>query len=123
MDRILGSRPIPDAKVHGQVVNWLEGIEAECVNGPPNFSHYIGILQAQRKAGEEPSSALVRRMYMVDARQALFAMMDAYQIKEPQIIKPLRWADHVVGEVLWRKQWQFELGNDTLNQATTELTK
>ncbi|MHB1156732.1 MAG: hypothetical protein ACYC26_07820 [Phycisphaerales bacterium] len=111
----------PDPKLHKQIQDWLRGAEAENREGPPNFSYYVGILLQRRMTGESLPAGLIRHMYETDPHEALFSLVKASEINDPAEIKALRWSDHLVKEVLWRKHWGFEIDDKILVAAKSEL--
>lgn len=112
----------PDPDIRKGVKETLAEIEAECDRGSPNFSAYTTLLQNRKRAGEKLPAALIRHMYLVDAREALSSMEEATEAST-EMRRALTWSDHVVGEVLWRKQRQYELDGAAVRNANTELEK
>jgi hypothetical protein len=62
-------------------------------------------------------------MYASDPGSALIAMMRAYQLRDPAEIKSIRWAEHVVSELFWRRRYGFVDGKAVDPVAISELDK
>jgi len=103
--------------------NLLAGYEDQSVERPPDFSAYRGIIEADVLAGRAPQASLVRRMYTIDPGSALIAMMRAYQVHDPEAIKSIRWTEHVVAELLWKRRYGFADATVAGPEAVAELEK
>lgn len=95
------------AGVREVVARLLVGYEDRSATRPPDFSAYRDAIEADVRAGREPRHSLVRLMYTSDAGTALLTMVRACQLRDPEEIKPILWAEHVVSDLLWRRRYGF----------------
>jgi hypothetical protein len=112
----------PDADQRGQVESWLRHIEPPHLDQIEGFIEYTIFLRDRRSADEPLPAGLIRHMYSLDPWRALFTMASVYRISAEQL-KSLRWSDHLVQEVLWRRTHDFPVDAATTNTALAELTR
>ncbi|HKQ47912.1 MAG TPA: hypothetical protein VJZ71_07585 [Phycisphaerae bacterium] len=96
-----------DDTVTAMVQDLLRGYEDRSATRPPDFSAYRALIEADVRAGREPQTSLVKFMYESEPGTALQTMVRACQLRKPEEIKPLLWAEHVVAELLWKRQYGF----------------
>ena len=111
-----------DAEVAKSIRNILGGLEKRAAGRRPDFSLYRGIIAERVRHGEALPLALIRYMYDADAGMAMLALMRAHQLREPDAIKRLLWAEHVVSNVLWKQQHGFLKPTEIEAAATEELS-
>lgn len=122
LQRALGgylSTPNPEHR--REIEDILRGAETED-RQVPSFEGYVRLLRHRRNAGVPLPAALIRRMYAVDPQQALFSLMRVDGL-EPETRKELTWSDHVVYEVVWRREHEFDIDERTLAAAKAELER
>jgi len=89
--------------------------------GTPDFSHYRSVLDSyQRTRGYIPIE-LVRYMFRRSPGQTLLVCMRLYAEDYMQMWKPVTWAEHVVGEVLWKQEHAFLKPNEIEPAAAEQL--
>ncbi len=90
----------------------------------PIYSEFDSYLRA-RKA--EPPLPLFEIMYQGSPGDALMTMLRVYaedgQTVRPETVKLLKWAEHVVSDVLWKQQHGFLKPNEVEPAAVEELEK
>lgn len=106
-----------DEAILSNVRNLLRGLEDHSATRPPDFSAYRAIIEADTRAGREPQTSLVRFMYDSDPGVALQTMVRACQLRDPDEIKPILWAEHVVAELFWKRRYGF-VERDFVDGAT-----
>ncbi len=108
-----------DPAVRDVVGRLLKGYEDRSPTRPPDFSAYRAVVEAEVRAGREPRPSLVRFMYASDAGAALLAMIRAHQLRDPEEIKPILWAEHVVSELMWLRRYGF-IERDAVDPAALQ---
>lgn len=103
--------------IRSNVESLLRGLEDQSATRPPDFSAYRAIIEADTRAGREPQNSLVRFMYDSDPGVALQTLVRAFQLRDPDEIKPILWAEHVVAELLWKRRYGF-VERDFVDNAT-----
>ncbi len=93
--------------ISGKARELLRHYEDRSASRPPDFSSYRAFVEARIRAGGEPSFELVRFMYESDPGVALLTLVRGYRLREPAEIRPILWAEHVVADLLWRRQHGF----------------
>lgn len=101
----------------------LRGYEDGSAVRLPNYSIYHAILEVDFRAGREPRASLVKFMYEGDPGVALLTMMRASQMRDPAELKPILWAEHVVADLLWRRQFGFVKVDAVEQPVVSELDK
>jgi hypothetical protein len=101
----------------------LAGYEDQSVTRGPDFSAYRAIIEVDVMAGREPQGSLVGFMYESDPGVALRTMVRAMQLRRPEEIKPILWGEHVVAELLWKRQYGFMKPTDVDGAAVEQLEK
>ena len=99
----------------------LHGYEDRSATRPPDFSSYRAIIETAVRAGKEPSNSLVRFMYETDPGTALLTMMRGYQLRDPNEMKPILWAEHVIADMFWKRQFGFLVPQEVPAAALDEL--
>jgi len=107
-------------RIAGQL---LTGFEDRSAERPPDFSAYRAIIEADVVANREPQRSLVRFMYESDAGSALIAMMRAHQLRDPEEIRSIRWAEHVIADLFWRQRFGFSDLKSAEASAVEQLEK
>jgi len=101
----------------------LRGYEDRSALRPPDFSAYHAILEADVRGGRPLQASLIAHMYASDSGAALLTVMRATQLRKPEEIKPILWAEHVVADLMWRRQFGFAEKNAVDPAAVRELDK
>lgn len=96
-----------DADIRYAAGRLLRGLEDRSALRPPDYSVYHAFLEADFRAGRAPQASLVTFMYEGDPGVALLTMMRASQMRDPAELKPILWAEHVVADLMWRRQFGF----------------
>lgn len=112
-----------DETVRGMAQELLKSYEDRSATRVPDFSLYRALIEADVRAGREPQTSLVRFMYESEPGVALQAMVRAYQLREPEEIKTILWAEHVVAELLWKRRYGFVERKAVDAAAVQELEK
>lgn len=112
-----------DAEVAKSVRNILGGLEKRTAGRRPDFSVYHGIVADCVREGEPLPDGLIRYMYDADAGMAMLTLMRAHQLRAPEEVKAILWAEHVVADVLWKQQYGFLAPNEIEPAALVELSK
>ena len=105
-----------DAALAKSSRNILAGFEHRSAGRRPDFSVYREIIADGRRAGQNPPMGLIRYMYQAEPGEAMLTLMRSYQLREPEVIKTIVWAEHVVSDVLWKQRNGF-LGQDEIEPA------
>ena len=112
-----------DAAIRKLTADLLRGYEDRSAVRPPDFTVYHALLEADFRALRSPQSSLVQFMFEGDPGAALLTIMRASQLRDPAEIKPILWAEHVVADLLWRRQFGF-VKRDAVDPAVVrELDK
>ena len=106
-----------DESIRSNVRNLLHGLEDQSATRPPDFSAYRAIIEADTRAAREPQNSLVQFMYDSDPGIALQTLVRAFQLRDPDEIKPILWAEHIVAELLWKRRYGF-VERDFVDNAT-----
>ncbi len=110
----------PDPELRRALGNVLSEFEDRSVDRGPSFSIYRPVLEAQARAGEGFPLGLVRYLYETDPGAA-FLLLLRIQVTAPEELKPLLWAEHAVGEVLWKQRFGFLRPNEVEPEAVEQL--
>lgn len=97
----------PNPDVRSLARDLLAGLEDRSPARPPDFSAYHALVEADFRAGREPRASLFRLMYESDAGLALLTLARASQLRRPEELKPILWAEHVVADLLWKRRFGF----------------
>ncbi len=111
----------PDVAVRTNVRELLRGYEDQSATRPPDFSVYREVIEEDVRARREPQASLVRHMYETDAGTALLTMVRANGLRRPAEIQPILWAEHVVSDLMWRRQFGFAAPRQVDAAAMREL--
>jgi len=96
-----------DPDIRREAGGLLRGLEDRSALRPPDYSMYHTLLEADFRAGRAPQSSLVAFMYEGDPGVALLTVVRASQMRDPAEMKPILWAEHVVADLMWRRQFGF----------------
>jgi hypothetical protein len=107
--------------IQRMVCSLLHGYEDGSATRPPDFSTYRTIIETAVRAGKEPSDSLVKFMYETDPGTALLTMMRGYQLRDPNEMKPILWAEHVIADMFWKRQFGFLAPQEAPAAAVNEL--
>jgi hypothetical protein len=110
-----------DQSVQRMVRSLLRGYEDRSATRPPDFSAYRAIIETAVRAGKEPSDSLVKFMYETDPGTALLTMMRGYQLRDPNEMKPILWAEHVIADMFWKRQFGFLAPQEVPAATVNEL--
>ena len=111
-----------DAEVAKSVRGILIGIERRSADRRPDFSVYRGILEDCVRNRRDFPMPLVRYMFEADAGMAMMTMMRAQQLREPEQIKRILWAERTVSDVLWKQKFGFLKPSEVDVAADEQLT-
>lgn len=106
-----------------KVRNILGGFEDRAAGRRLDFSVYREILADRLRGGEPLPDGLVRYLYDSDPGEALLTLMRAHQLRQPEELKAILWAEHVVSDVLWKQQYGFLKPDQVEPAAIGELAK
>ena len=112
-----------DAAVRRQTANVLGNYEDASAGRPPNFALYRELVAEAVRRGEEPPAGLVRHLYATHPGNALLSLMRAMQVREPERLKQILWAEHVIADTLWKQEFGFLQSAETEPAARSELSK
>ena len=112
-----------DANIRAHASAWLSECEDMSAARPPDFSSHRAIIEDAVRAGREPQASLVRRMYALDPGEALRTMVRAMQLRKPEEIRPILWAEHVVADLMWRRRYGIVGPKDTDAAVRAEIDK
>lgn len=101
----------------------LRGYEDRSALRPPDYSIYHTILEDDFRASGMPQPSLVKFMYEGDPGVALLTIMRASQMRDPAEMKPILWAEHVVADLRWRRQFGFVEAKAVDSAVVRELDK
>lgn len=107
--------------IQRMVRSLLHGYEDGSASRPPDFSTYRTIIETAVRAGKEPPESLVKFMYETDPGTALLTMMRGYQLRDPKEMKPILWAEHVIADMFWKRQFGFLAPQEVPAAAVNEL--
>ena len=110
-----------DDRLTKSVRNTLASIEDQSAGRAPDFSIYRDLIEADIRNGQQPPDGLIEHMYRVHPGQALLALMRAHQLRRPDEIKPILWAEHTVSDTLWKQRYGFLKPEEVDPAATQEL--
>lgn len=96
-----------DSQVRRIAGSLLSETEDRSADRPPDFSGYRAVIEADVRAGRPPQESLILFMYASDPGAALRTLVRACQLRDPAEIKPILWAEHVVADLLWKRQHGF----------------
>ncbi len=106
-------------KLRKQIKGTLAEFEDQSASRPPDFSTYREIIAAAFREGRDIPPGLVKHMYEVDPGIALLTMMRASQMRTPDDLQEILWAEHVVSESVWKKTHGF-VERDSVDQDVTD---
>jgi len=112
-----------NATIQQMVRDLLRSYEDRSASRPPDFSAYRAIIEADVRAGYAPQRSLVVFMYESDPGTALLTMLRAYQLRDPEQIKPILWAEHLVADLFWRRRFGFVASTAVDAAAIQQLEK
>lgn len=112
-----------NANIRAHASAWLAECEDVSAARPPDFSPHRAIIEDAVRAGREPQASLVRRMYALDPGEALRTMVRAMQLRKPEEIRPILWAERAVADLMWRRRHGFVGPKDTDAAARAEIDK
>jgi len=118
--------PLLDGRDQTQVAaarGILAAVEDASAERAPDFSYYRELIAARVAAGQAPPAGLIRHMYELAPGHALLAMLRAYQLRHPDEIKPILWAEHAVSDVIWKQRYGFLAPGEIEPQAAVELAR
>lgn len=101
----------------------LIGLEDRSASRPADFSAYHAIIEADVRAGRALQASLVCHMYESDPGQALLTMLRAHQLRRPEEIRPILWAEHVIADLFWRRTHGFVERKAVTPEAVAELDR
>lgn len=96
-----------DPSIRREAGSLLRGLEDRSALRPPDYSIYHAFLEADFRGGRSPQASLVKFMYEGDPGVALLTIMRASQMRDPAEIRPILWAEHVVADLMLRRQFGF----------------
>ena len=96
-----------DPKVEKEVRYWLAGTEDRSYPRGPDYCHYRALIAFKVQNGEEPPRNLIHYMYDSEPGTAVLTLMRAYRLAGRNEAKPIRWAEHLVADVLWKWRYGF----------------
>lgn len=99
----------------------LAELEDRSASRPADLSVYYGLIEAAIRAGELPQASLVMHLYETDPGQALLLMMRAHQLRKPEELRPILWAEHTVSDLLWQRRFGFVERTATTPAARAEI--
>ncbi len=109
-----------DRELRREIGNVLSEFEDRSVDHGPSFSIYRPLLEAQARAGQGFALGLARYLYETDPGAA-FLLFLRIQVTAPEELKPLLWAEHAVGETLWKQRFGFLRPNEVEPEAVEQL--
>ncbi len=112
-----------DDSLKKQACNVLGGYENQSAERPPDFSAYREIIAESVRQGKPLPLDLIEYMYERSPGLALRTMMRALAERDPQRIKTLLWAEHVVAGVIWKQQYGFLKPSEIEPAAAEQLDK
>lgn len=101
----------------------LAELEGRTPSRPADLSIYYALIESAIRAGNRPQDSLVMYMYEADPGQALLLMMRAHQLRQPEELRPILWAEHTVSDLLWQRRFGFIERNATTPAAKAEIEK
>jgi len=112
-----------DAKLADTADNILAGLEHRSAERRPDLSVYREILADGIRDGQPRPDALIEHMYNADAGYAMLTLMRAHQLRDPDEIKEILWAEHVVSNTLWKQRYGFLPADQAEPQAIGQLER
>ena len=115
------------------IVSYMQHQDFQGHIGPPDFRDYARYLSNHKNEGRP--TALVRHMYRLAPAKALYALMYAeYGIpyppprltKNPDVnraVRPLFYAEHIISDVIWHWEHQFEIEPERVEKAKQLLAR
>ncbi len=104
-----------------QTKGMLAEFEDQTASRPPDFSIYREIITAELREGREAPTGLVKHMYDVSPGTALLTMMRASQMRDPEKLREILWAEHVVSESDWKRTHGFIARDAVETQVEQQL--
>lgn len=99
----------------------LHIVEGKVTGQPPDYGTYRQIIARSKESQYLP---LIRYMYESAPREALLTLMGANADKvAPEERRKIVWAEHVVGNTLWKQRYDFLEEDQVEAEATEQLTK
>lgn len=97
---------------------WLQyQVEKNC----GDFSEYRNLLQRARTQSQEADARLVQHMFHRDPGRALLTFADVHLRQNPQEKRTVLMAEHVISDLLWRRQHEFEVSKELREAVTKEM--
>ncbi|GJM23955.1 MAG: hypothetical protein DHS20C16_03700 [Phycisphaerae bacterium] len=112
-----------NAKLQKQIKGMLAEYEDQSASRPPDFSKYRAIIANEIREGRAAPVELVLHMYDVDPGAGLLTMMRASQMRDPDELREVLWAEHVVSDSIWQKTHGFIERDAVESQATEQLER
>jgi hypothetical protein len=112
-----------DEELRRSARDLLGGLEQRAAGRRPNFSAYRELIADALGQGAPPAAALVEYMYQTDPGEALLTLMRAYSLRQPEALRDVLWAEHVVADVLWKQQNGFLKADEVDPAAVAELAR
>jgi len=109
----------PNEHLRDSIDLLLRSVEGRAPPGHPDYSSYSTWITLSKN---EPPSELVRRMYRRCPGAALLTMREIY-VREPQRVKGLLWAEHVISDTIWKHGHGFLPTSTVDSEAATEIEK
>lgn len=110
-----------DAKLVETADNILAGLEHRSAERRPDLSVYRELLADGIRNHEPRPDALIMHMYDADPGYAMLTLMRVHQLREPDAIKEILWAEHVVSDAQWRQRYGFLPEDESDPQAVNQL--
>ncbi|MEE8169257.1 MAG: hypothetical protein V3T70_01800, partial [Phycisphaerae bacterium] len=121
---ILATLPLlesADEEIRTDAIGILAQYERASARQAPDFSFYQSFVTSHLRRNQAAPSGLVRHMYETAPGVAVLTMMYAHSDRDPDSLKSILSAEHVVADVLWKQQHGF-LGSDEVEpRAMLEL--
>ena len=95
-----------DDKLRSAAEEVADIVEANDGGGYPNFSYYRGYLNAFKHSAQEDGGGLTKRMFSSDPGKALLTFLEVHE-KDVNRQKQIRWAEKIVSDYFWKRQYGF----------------
>jgi len=109
----------PNEHLRDSIDLLLRSVEGRGPPGHPDYSSYSTWIRLSKN---EPPRELVRRMYQRCPGTALLTMREIY-VREPERVKGLLWAEHVISDTIWKHRHGFLPTNTVESEAATQVAK
>lgn len=101
----------------------LADFEDRSATRPPDFSAYRAIIEDDVRTHREPQRSLIEFMFESDAGTAVKALVRAFQLREPADIREILWIEHVVADLMWKRDNGFVERSETPAEVRQEIRK